>query len=89
MSDHHDKRKDSMDINKIQKLKSFYSNVQLYIYAFPLRQFIIILIFTRQDAIKSGIIVEGKEELLFNVSVCLNKSFNTAKVLKKMLIETP
>jgi len=48
-----------MDVNKIQKLKSFYSNVQLYIYTFPLRQFISIVVLTRQNTIKSGIIVES------------------------------
>lgn len=73
MLDHHDRKKDSMDVNKIQKLKSFYSNVQLYIYAFPPRQFISIVVLTRQNTIKSGIIVESKEELLFNVSISLNK----------------
>lgn len=73
MPDHHDRKKVSMDVNKIQKLKSFYSNVKLYIYAFPSRQFISIVVLTRQNTIKSGIIVESKEELLFNVSISLNK----------------
>jgi len=72
-----------MDVNNIQKLQSFYSNVQLYIYASPLRQFISVVVFTRQNAIKSGIIVEGKEELLLNVSIFLNKLFNTAKMLNE------
>jgi hypothetical protein len=70
-----------IDLKNVQKQKSFYTNVQLYTYAFPLGQSFISATFARQNDIKACIILLRIDEPSLNVSIHRIKSVNTANGL--------